>query len=295
MRGVNYGAAALGSGVVIGDSQIVQIDKKLIDNYKNKGNADAEEGKEQMFSVEAELQPCVSDDSGICQLLFGKPLHTEKLTINIKWEPMPMTSSTDSVPLWQKSKKYMPCDTESLLSTEGMGQVRRLLENAYESDPVGPLSLSSWHPPPVKRVVSIYGINYPTEVAAVYRRNPLKHIPNASNTKSQSSELEPTFVLDRDAMLDKQTSKTHTIKRGVIFESAKSPQTVMTQDGTTSTEFKSGDGSVPYWSLQHCRMWQGQGPAKCDVTLHEIDSVEHRAILNDSRFHQILLDLLGCK
>jgi hypothetical protein len=27
MRGVNYGAAALGSGVVIGDSQIVQIDK----------------------------------------------------------------------------------------------------------------------------------------------------------------------------------------------------------------------------------------------------------------------------
>ena len=29
------------------------------------------------------------------------------------------------------------------------------------------------------------------------------------------------------------------------------------------------------------------------MVIHEIDGAEHRAILNDKRFHSILLDLLG--
>ena len=29
------------------------------------------------------------------------------------------------------------------------------------------------------------------------------------------------------------------------------------------------------------------------MVIHEIDGAEHRAILNDKRFHNILLDLLG--
>lgn len=176
---------------------------------------------------------------------------------------------------------------------EGMGRALRLLKETYETDPVGPRTLSSWHPPPVKRIISVYGINQPTEVAAVYRRNPCKHIPS-SNRKSDSSELQPTFVLDCDAVLNKQASATHSINRGIILETSKSPQTVIAADGKTVTQLKSGDGTVPYWSLQHCRMWPGQGLAKCDVTVHEIDHAEHRAILNDDRFHKILLDLLGC-
>lgn len=120
-------------------------------------------------------------------------------------------------------------------------------------------------------------------------------MPNAANKTCQFSELElePTFILEENAKLDSSFSKTHTIRKGLILETSKSPQITTSEDGTQVVEFKSGDGSVPYWSLQHCRMWQGQGPAKCDVTVHEIDSVEHRAILNDSRFHNILIELLG--
>ena len=298
MQGFNAGASALGSHVVLGASEPLLFGKTLIESDAN--SADIEEGSDRSFYMGIDLIPCESDDSlcrGICYLLFWQHPHTEKLRINFKWESKSMNSWTEHVPLSQRSRKYISCDTHQLLKTEGMSRVFSLLENSYvdESDPVGPLSKSSWHAPPVKRVISIYGINYPTEVSAVYRRNSIKHLPNAANKTCQFSELElePTFVLEVNAALDNVFSKTHIIKKGLILETSKSPQTVITADGTKSVEFKSGDGSVPYWSLQHCRMWQGRGPAKCDVTVHEIDSVEHRAILNDSRFHNILLELLG--
>lgn len=293
-KGVNAGASALGSNVVIADSELLSFGRILVDNTKQR--SDVENGTERSFQLSAALEPVESDDSlcrGICYLMFWKHQESETLSLNIKWEPMFTSQSTESVPLWQKTRKYIPSGTQQLLSKEGMGRVTSLLQNTYESDPIGPLSKSSWDAPPVKRVISIYGINYPTEVSGVYKRNPVKHIPNASNKKSQSSELEPTFVLDRDAILDKPTAKTHTIKRGLIYETSKSPQEVIAADGTVITGMKSGDGSVPYWSLQHCRTWQGKGPSECEVTVHEIDSVEHRAILNDSRFHNILLDVLG--
>eukprot|EP00956_Cyclotella_meneghiniana_P032549 scaffold90081_cov79-Cyclotella_meneghiniana.AAC.1 len=299
-KGMNAGASVLGSSVVMGQSEPIQFGEALADIQTC--NSDEEEGTRQTFNIQAVLRPFEVNDSlcqGIWSLLFYKYQQEQiKLSINVKWEPAFRSSSTEAVPLWERSRKYMPCDTNQLFNMEGMGNVPRLLDNSYLPDPIGPLSQSSWQPPPVKRVVSIYGINYPTEVSAVYRRN-LKHIPNASNNKSSmkksiSSELEPTFVLDKDAILAKPISKTHAIKKGLIYETSNSPQKVTNADGTTTTEFKSGDGSVPYWSLQHCRTWIDRGPAKCDVTVHEIDSVEHRAILNDARFHKILLDLLGC-
>ena len=49
----------------------------------------------------------------------------------------------------------------------------------------------------------------------------------------------------------------------------------------------SGDGTVPYWSLQHCKTWKGP---KRDVTVVELDKAEHREILADARFHKALLD-----
>lgn len=288
-KGINAGASVLGTSVVIGDSEYVHFGSTLVASNK----VEPEEGTDRSFNVEATLKPVEQDDSlckGICYLLFWQYPHLQKLSINIKYEPMSMESWAERVPLWQRSRQYISCDTHQLINKEGMGRVIRLLKNAYESDPIGPLSQSSFQAPPVRQVHAIYGINYPTEVAAVYKRNPTKHIPNVSNTRSQSSELEPTFVLDQDAILEKSTAKTHTIKRGLIYETPKSPQAVVAADGTITTEFKSGDGSVPYWSLAHCRKWQNQG---CDVKVHEIDSVEHRAILNDSRFHNILLELLG--
>lgn len=97
-------------------------------------------------------------------------------------------------------------------------------------------------------------------------------------------------MLDKDASLDEIGSKTHAVEKGLIRETKKTPQTII---GTDAIQKKSGDGTVPYWSLQQCRMWQGKGVAECDVKVHEIESAEHRAILNDSRFHDILLEILG--
>eukprot|EP00804_Cyclotella_cryptica_P003693 CCRYP_016578-RB/>CCRYP_016578-RB protein AED:0.13 eAED:0.13 QI:241/1/1/1/0.75/0.66/9/1536/773 len=292
MKGVNAGASALGSCVVIVDSEPVNWNDRLLG--ANNQSTDTEEGRGRKLNIEVKMKQCESDNGPFFwQLLFWRHPRSEKIRLNVKWEPPSMNSSMEPVPLWQKSIKFTSCDTKQLLHMEGMGRALRLMKETYEADPIGPLTSSSWHPPPVKRIISVYGINLPTETAAVYRRNPCKHIPS-SNRKSESSELQPTFVLDCDALLNKQTSATHSINRGMIFETSKSPQNVITADGKTVTELKSGDGTVPYWSLQHCRMWQGQGFAKCDVTVHEIDSAEHRAILNDGRFHKILLDLLGC-
>jgi hypothetical protein len=291
MRGVNLASSALGSSVIIGDSEPVNWGKDFLNSNKS---ADTEGGAGAVLSMNVELKPRESDNGlGIWQLMFWKHQQLEKITLTVKWEPQSIKPLAEPVPLYQKSISYTSCGTKQLAHMEGMGRVIRLVDNTYEPDPIGPLSISSWHPPPVKRVIAIYGINQQTELAAVYKRNPLKHIPNNSNPKSQSSELQPTFVLDSDAILGKEISKTHSISKGIIFETSKSPQSVITEDGTNITEFKSGDATVPYWSLQHCRSWQGRGLAECEVTVHEIDSAEHRAILNDERFHKILLEILG--
>ncbi len=98
------------------------------------------------------------------------------------------------------------------------------------------------------------------------------------------------YRIDEDAILDKNVSKTHQLSNGLILETKNTPQAIY---GSNISVKKSGDGTVPYQSLQQCRMWQGKGVAKCNVTVHEIDGAEHRAILNDSRFHSILLNILG--
>ena len=41
--------------------------------------------------------------------------------------------------------------------------------------------------------------------------------------------------------------------------------------------------------MQHCRTWQS---SSCNVTIHEIDGAEHRAILANAQFHSILLNYL---
>jgi hypothetical protein len=48
-----------------------------------------------------------------------------------------------------------------------------MVEKYYEGDPLGPITKSALDPPPVNCVRSIYGINVPTEVGAIYRKVPV--------------------------------------------------------------------------------------------------------------------------
>jgi hypothetical protein len=83
------------------------------------------------------------------------------------------------------------------------------------------------------------------------------------------------------------------IKNGIVYET---PQTYQKMTGLSTTEGKvvrcSGDGTVPYWSLQHVRTWHS--PER-EVHVEEIDRAEHRDILADPRFHQVLQDYLIIK
>jgi hypothetical protein len=51
----------------------------------------------------------------------------------------------------------------------------------------------------------------------------------------------------------------------------------------------SGDGTVPYWSLQHAQEWAGQ----CDALVDEIDGAHHPEIMDDERFHAVVFDYSG--
>lgn len=132
----------------------------------------------------------------------------------------------------------------------GLATSLRLVDETYKAnDPIGPLSLSSWQAPPVKNVVAIYGINVPTEVCGVYRRNPA-----GVRISAAALSLEQLFVLDKEAKLSKRGSESHVMKDGVILETKDTPQDIIgSSGGGGGVQKKSGDGTVAYWSLQHCR------------------------------------------
>ena len=63
-------------------------------------------------------------------------------------------------------------------------------------------------------------------------------------------------------------------------------ETSKTKQSVAKKRQVSGDGTVPYWSLQHCKTWNSKERA---VTVLELDKAEHRDILADSRFHAEVL------
>jgi len=53
-----------------------------------------------------------------------------------------------------------------------------------------------------------------------------------------------------------------------------------------NTVWKNEDGTVRYWSLQHVRTWENE----YQVSIDELDGADHREILADKRFHEVLID-----
>lgn len=295
-RGVSEAAGVIGTTRLIGESGKVDWKRGLVANSKT-NNDDGGESGSQTFDITAKME--ATEGGGYGFFLIKPP--AEILSLKVKWEAPAVlntyqsTQSTTPIKIKHRSKNvsYISCSTKQLLQLEGLTNALHLLHETYGNDPIAPHSISSWHPPPVKRVTAIYGVNLPTEVSGVYCRTPCVKFPS-SGTREKQANIQPMFVLDKFASLDKDSAETHSIEKGLIRETSNTPQEVIGSDGTTTTkEYKSGDGTVPYWSLQQCRLWQGRGVAQCEVTVHEIDKAEHREILNDARFHKILLELLN--
>lgn len=161
-----------------------------------------------------------------------------------------------------------------LLEREGLTQTTlQCIKGSYDGDRLGPRTLSSEEPPPVKRIHAIYGINLPTEIGAAYRRN---------DTCISANHLESLYEPDNMATIDK-ASTGYLMKGGVLFETPHSEQKVV----GGKTRRVSGDGTVPYWSLEFSKTWNGIGGRV--VTVEELEKAEHREILADPRFHAAIL------
>ena len=130
--------------------------------------------------------------------------------------------------------------------------------------------------PPCKRVFHAYGTGLDTEVGYFFKhKNGVELMP--SGPKSSCG-----VELDSTASMSDQNFK---VKSGVIYETKTTRQTV---DGSEIRA--SGDGTVPYYSLRYSKQWDGP---TCRSEICEIDDSEHREILADSRFHNVLLEYLS--
>jgi len=156
-------------------------------------------------------------------------------------------------------------------------------EEYYEKDPLGPVTKSAMDAPPVNCVRSIYGINVPTEISAVYRKNPVVIIGD--------SKADCRFMIDKSAAFPRTDiddpavramMEGYQLKDGIVTET---PETLQNVPGTTEQRRCCGDGTVPYWSLVHCLNWKDSIPI---VTADELEGAVHRPILSDKRFHALL-------
>mmetsp|Transcript_10073 Transcript_10073/g.21646 ORF Transcript_10073/g.21646 Transcript_10073/m.21646 type:complete len:716 (+) Transcript_10073:79-2226(+) len=158
-----------------------------------------------------------------------------------------------------------------LAEREGLEKSLRFIKQAYDDDEYGPRHYSSMEPPPIKRVHAIYGVNLPTEVGCVYSRQ---------DTCLSDNVLQSLYLPDEKAKISKNTG--YKMSGGLIMET---PNTAQKVSGGIIE--KSGDGTVPYWSLAHAKTWNSK---ECRVTVKELDKAPHREILNDTRLHEGILN-----
>jgi hypothetical protein len=244
--------------------------------------------------VKMELQLYHKDDHGktkgfMCCLSHVQHHRASTINIQIQWIPYNKTKSLRKIcsPIAQPSSNgsstakhlgvkakgvdYQEFSGYDIMEREGLEDILRVIKTAYDNDvKMGPRSISSSEPPPVKRVHAIYGINLPTEMAGIYERK---------DTCLSNDRLRNLYKLDSKATVDRASG--YTANGGLLFETKHTKQTV------AGGRRVSGDGTVPFWSLQHAKSWQGPS---CEVSVVELEGAGHREILADARFHKAVLD-----
>lgn len=269
---------ASGGSSVLAAAKVQKLRSEIID-------MNDEEAAHRSNEVELELDlVSYRDMSSCCSCCIDKRMNT--VTVKVGYTP-PESTSQDRVEhrrtICQPDPKTRPINGY-LRSTKGdkfkyavrsgydiihqeeLDYALKTMTEVYNADPLDPRGFSSIERPPVQKVKAIYGVNLPTECGTVFRRT--KAV--LGNAQHKVNYFKP----DTDVTL-KENDGDHIIKQGVIYEC-----------GTDT--ITSGDGTVPYWSLNHVKSWEND----CDVTIHELDGAEHREILADKRLHRILVDYL---
>ncbi|KAL7531963.1 hypothetical protein ACHAXR_004337 [Thalassiosira sp. AJA248-18] len=215
------------------------------------------------------------------------------INVNVRWVPPPDVSTipTGSKLLELSDDRYQLIDglackqdgqnweyeaiAGSRILEEEVGHddsISKAVSEMYDADPLQPRG--SLKPPPVKHIKAVYGVNLPTEVGAVYKRK--------RTYAERKHKVKSKYELDERA---KYRSGNHgyILDDGIFYETKDTPQMIEAEGRVVSC---SGDGSVPYWSLQHVRNWK----THCSVEITELDGARHREILADRRFHEVLID-----
>lgn len=216
--------------------------------------------------------------------IFHKQPRTATLRVKFRWIPyqkegsvraacsavcQPNFETNPQLIVSSKKEQYQGFAGHDILEREGLEGTLQLINGTYDGDSaMGPRSLSSIDAPPVQRIHAIYGINLNTEVGCVYRRKDRCLSDNA---------LKNLYKIDAKASLATKSSG-FSLQNGILYETRKTAQ--------ANGRSVSGDGTVPIWSLEHCKTWKAQGR---DVSVVELDKAEHREILADHRFHKALL------
>lgn len=169
-----------------------------------------------------------------------------------------------------KELEYEAASGYGMLKKAGLGTTFNCITGNYDNDHLNPRSCNDH--PPVKNIKAIYGINLPTEVGAIYKRKKI--------IAERKDKVKARFELDENAKLPDDSLWLN--DDGILFETKDTPQTVVDGDIVTCC----GDGTVPYWSLQHVNSWKD----KCNVEVIELEGARHREILADERFHKLLID-----
>jgi hypothetical protein len=159
---------------------------------------------------------------------------------------------------------YASISGDGLLASEGLDRIMKISQAVLQEGSKFYPSTNSLDTPPIAKIKAIYGVNLPTEVGAIYKRNRAMF--------ATSTQVRNKWALDDKAVLEK--AEGFSLKNGILWEKPHG-------------EYPSGDGTVPYWSLSHAKTWSSENS---QVLIDEIPNAEHREILNDSRFHKILID-----
>jgi hypothetical protein len=160
-------------------------------------------------------------------------------------------------------------DWRSALVYAGGTALLHAFESWYFKNPLfgdGPQS-ASVSCPPVDRLYHIFGTNLDTECAYYYR---------------------PTEqALEIDSRVITCPWPAYVCREGIVYETRNSPQPwAPLRD--REVHCASGDGTVPYASLAHCRTWAGE----LDLKVDELEGAEHRSILSNRMFFEKVVQYL---
>jgi len=158
---------------------------------------------------------------------------------------------------------YDLLDWRQLAEMEKCDDVLRVWKDWYEDDPLFDDG-EAGDAPPIRRVVSMHGINVPTELIFAVRLNTTRIKPGRTR-----------FELDDEAELV-EPCDSFMMSGGIIYEKADQPGSL------------SGDGVVPRHSLRHCDAWKDQLRLK---TI-QFDKCEHRPMLAHKGFHAAVIEAL---